>query len=635
MYMKYHSFTTKGILILSVNCAALMLTCSNVWAQLPPAPAGLAPGSYYHLLFVTSDSITGTSPNFSDYNALVNADAYDAGIGSQIGLNWYAMVSTANSYTEPSIYFDSYPVYNMVGEEVGSSPIYIWYNGPGPNAGYDEYGAMTQASAEWTGGCGALAGIPPGTPNPIPHALGDDEPLIGNCYAPNASCRVAMAPYGPSAEFSLYAISDPIMVPVTNCVPAPANLVLWLPFDETIGPVSANIAPVAGANNGLQMNGPEVVLHQYVDNSLSFNGLNQYVTVPDYPAIEIGTNDFTIDAWVNRATNSPNSALSVIVDKRDVNSGAGYNLSVWNGYIVVTLADTLSSLSVGTSSGSIVPPDGAWHFVAASVMLSGEASFYIDGVLVSTLYYENIIPPSNVGNTSSLWVGASPVSGTVPWTGDLDEVEVYNRALASNEIAGIYNAGTAGKCKPCCYLGVLTISKVTSTTVEIDWGGCGTLEEATDVTGPWIPIPNAASPCIIPITELNMFFRRECSCAFTQMVVLLPGQTFTPGAAPGYSGAPTPVEGGNSGFAEEDITVYAVDAGFNPVNCPLDIIAITTTDGTATLPKNEATANGVVTFSAGNSALYFGQDGTFTITAQDTTNPNIPDATSAFVLVEN
>jgi hypothetical protein len=121
---------------------------------------------------------------------------------------------------------------------------------------------------------------------------------------------------------------------------------------------------------------------------------------------------------------------------------------------------------------------------------------------------------------------------------------------------------------------------------------------------------------------------------FTQMVVVLPGQTFTPGVAPGVSGTPTTVEGGSSGFAEEDITVYAVDAGFNPVNGLTDVIAITATDGSATLPNNEAMANGVVTFSAANSAFYFGQDGAFTITAEDATNTSIPAATSASVVVE-
>ena len=64
-------------------------------------------------------------------------------------------------------------------------------------------------------------------------------------------------------------------VTVVCCVPPPANMVLWLPFDETHGPASANLASVRQPRP--QINSPAVVLGAYVDNSLSFNGVNQHV----------------------------------------------------------------------------------------------------------------------------------------------------------------------------------------------------------------------------------------------------------------------------------------------------------------------------------------------------------------------
>jgi hypothetical protein len=57
---------------------------------------------------------------------------------------------------------------------------------------------------------------------------------------------------------------------------------------------------------------------------------------------------------------------------------------------------------------------------------------------------------------------------------------------------------------------VLTIAKVSPNSVEVNWGGCGILEEATSITGPWTPIQNAASPYIIPATGVAMFYRLEC-----------------------------------------------------------------------------------------------------------------------------
>jgi formylglycine-generating enzyme required for sulfatase activity len=233
----------------------------------------------------------------------------------------------------------------------------------------------------------------------------------------------------------------------TNCcVPAPANLVLWLPFDETTGPTSANLA--SPANPGTQFGGPGVV-PGVVGNALSFDGVDQYVTVPDYPALEIGTNDLTIDAWVNRATNGPDSGPSVIVDKRDVNTYAGYSLSVSYGKLVFNTAYT----DYEDTGYYRVPHDGLWHFVAVSVSQSaGQVSFYIDGALNST----QGLTPSDLANTSPLWVGASPLSGNRPWTGDLDEVEVYNRALLASELQTIFYAGPAGKCKTNC-VGTLTL----------------------------------------------------------------------------------------------------------------------------------------------------------------------------------
>jgi hypothetical protein len=290
----------------------------------------------------------------------------------------------------------------------------------------------------------------------------------------------------------------------SGCVAPPANLVLWLPFDEKTGTTSGNLA--SSANPGTQMNGPGVVLNAYVANSLSFDGANQYVTVPDYPDIDIGTNDLTIDAWVNRATNGPNSLPSVILDKRDVNSGVGYSLSVSFGHLILTM----SGNNYGDTGSLIVPPDGLWHFVAVSVSQSAgspQGSFYIDGVLNSAFAPAQ----ANLENTNSFWVGASPLGGNRPWLGDLDEVEVFNRALEASELQGIFSAAQAGKCKPSCYLQTLNINRV-GNSVVVTWSGGATLEQAVHVIGPWTPVVGATSPYTVPPPLTTaMFYRLECN----------------------------------------------------------------------------------------------------------------------------
>jgi hypothetical protein len=230
------------------------------------------------------------------------------------------------------------------------------------------------------------------------------------------------------------------------CVPAPTNLVLWLPFDETNGTASANLA--SPTNYGTQVGNPTPVLGAHVANSLGFNGVNQSVTVPDYPDIEIGTNDFTIDAWIQCPTNS--SGVHTIVDKRTYGGGKTYS-----GYIFDLYDNTLLiQLDPGYYNGnnedtSTLPADGNWHFVAVTVQRTSTngIQFYVDGQPTGTS--NPTTREGNLSNNASMQVGGSTLAGTY-WLGGLDEVEVFNRALTPAEIQAIYNIGSGGKCKSCC-----------------------------------------------------------------------------------------------------------------------------------------------------------------------------------------
>lgn len=293
------------------------------------------------------------------------------------------------------------------------------------------------------------------------------------------------------------------------CVPAPTNMVMWLPFDETNGSISANLA--SPADYGTQVNNPKPLIGSYVDNSLQFYGTN-YVVVPNYPGIAIGTGDFTIDAWVETETNTV--ATNVIVDKRAIQ--ASYPYTTTSGYSFLFSQSGGLNLSLpgqfhsGGFPGSSAP---GWHFVAVSISQSTSTGyFYADGALAGTPFS---VTQSDLSNTNALWVASSPYSPAMvaefPWVGPLDEVEVYNRALSTNELNMIYSAGTGGKCKPCCYLNDLTINYLSSAnSVQVNWGGCGILEQATNLLGPWSPIQNAVSPYVIRATGKTVFYRLEC-----------------------------------------------------------------------------------------------------------------------------
>src|SRR5262249_33531856 len=106
--------------------------------------------------------------------------------------------------------------------------------------------------------------------------------------------------------------------------------------------------------------------------------------------------------------------------------------------------------------------------------------------------------------------GNSPLPGSQPWLGDLDEVQVFNRALEPGEIQEVFDHGQAGQIKPAAYLQTLSITCV-GNLIVITWTGGAALEAATRLTGPWNIIPNATSPLTNTVSGAGSAFYRLIS----------------------------------------------------------------------------------------------------------------------------
>src|ERR1035437_397110 len=150
----------------------------------------------------------------------------------------------------------------------------------------------------------------------------------------------------------------------------------------------------------------------------------------------------------------------------------------------------------------------------------------------------------------------------------------------------------------------------------------GALAWTSPSTGPVLSLSSTRSQLVasneIPVG--NTAFFRLIKRVFTQLQVLLPGETNAPNTLTGKGGSTTTVN-----IADQvNVVVNAVDATYNIVNAT-DMISLTsTTDGGATLPIPAALVNGTVT-----RPVYFGTSGSQTVTATDTTSTNIPPAVSA------
>lgn len=152
---------------------------------------------------------------------------------------------------------------------------------------------------------------------------------------------------------------------------------------------------------------------------------------------------WSVEAWFKTSVSGEMDILSNF-DEANV---IGWAVELSSGKIQVIISNTVTTnwiqqLSTGTYN------DNAFHHIVVTKSTATTASgltFYIDGSAVtkaapagdnlsSAITYTNAIPAIGLRNNIS--------TGTGAWfSGTLDEVVVYNRALTAGEVSGRYNSG--------------------------------------------------------------------------------------------------------------------------------------------------------------------------------------------------
>ena len=227
-----------------------------------------------------------------------------------------------------------------------------------------------------------------------------------------------------------------------SCTPPPANMVGWWPGD-------GNTNDIQNGNNGTLTGGVSFTSAE-VNQGFTFDGTGQ-VAIPPNDNLNINPSGFTADFWFQGIQNQPSEDdLFAILDKSHGTCGGASCGWVFQGRnsdhsIAFVVGDGSGAFPAVSNLPSVNILDGSFHHLAGT--WDGNAntiSFYIDGMLQGTT---PLSTPTN--NTSELSIG-SRAGGGRPIIGTVDEVEVFNRALADTEIQAIYAAGSAGKCKPVC-----------------------------------------------------------------------------------------------------------------------------------------------------------------------------------------
>ena len=141
---------------------------------------------------------------------------------------------------------------------------------------------------------------------------------------------------------------------------------------------------------------------------------------------------FTLAAWVNEAVSGQGDAA--IVGTWTLEGSGGPMLWIdGSGVLRLTLNQRVANY---LDSGYVLPA-GEWHHVAATYD-GTTARLYVDGKLAASLPFSG-----NVGDSNTWRIGAYGANPVGYFAGLIDEVQIYDRALSSDEVATLEGGSTA------------------------------------------------------------------------------------------------------------------------------------------------------------------------------------------------
>jgi hypothetical protein len=229
------------------------------------------------------------------------------------------------------------------------------------------------------------------------------------------------------------------VLPAPVCVSVPSGAVAWWPGQS-------NTWDVLGGFDGAWISVPGPYSAGKVGTALMFTG-GPYVQVTT-GELNVGAGaGLCIEGWIRPNIGSVMPVLEWNDGLGNVGSGIMLN-SGGHGTIEATLTDTNAPKKVITfrSAGSIIT-NGAWQHVALTYdKAAGMATLYVNGLKVA----QTNAGTMTLHTTTNIYLGYRRSGAFVGsrYVGAMDEMTIYNRALAQAELQAIVTADEAGKCSP-------------------------------------------------------------------------------------------------------------------------------------------------------------------------------------------
>jgi hypothetical protein len=200
---------------------------------------------------------------------------------------------------------------------------------------------------------------------------------------------------------------------------------------------------LSGNNNtGTLTNGP--TFNSANGGSIVFDGIDDYVNSNYKPVLTTG-NSYSQCVWF-RTTSATvgDGGSNRLIEARDTGKTGSPLIS---SLVNLSSSNTLVFLARGANNvrrdiivSDITVNDGVWKHFHTQILSNGHTQIYLNGILAgqNTLGVDTNIDLSN----RFLAIGARNLEGAISsyFSGNISQVQIYNRALSASEVQQNYNA---------------------------------------------------------------------------------------------------------------------------------------------------------------------------------------------------
>jgi hypothetical protein len=222
-------------------------------------------------------------------------------------------------------------------------------------------------------------------------------------------------------------------------ISASAQVPGYVPTDSLKGwwAFNGNANDASGNGNNGTVNGATLTNDRFgeANRAFSFDGIDDYI-LTNYYGVE-NDNSRTFSFWVLN-----NSATQKVIMSYGTNDTSRTYFNIWTGYNCGGISVDISHSAI-TYNSSLNNSNWNHYVIVLNKSIGSNVSnllFYENGALLNSicnLYYDSLI---NTLKSFPLTFGKYHAANTNYFTGKIDDVGIWNRALTQSEIIALYNA---------------------------------------------------------------------------------------------------------------------------------------------------------------------------------------------------